>query len=60
MAPTDDWWKEQGKNGGTRPDSNSPDKAWDAWNQGRNQRDFDRMVDDYCNPKPDPFKPKQD
>ena len=59
MPPTDDYWKEQGRDSGNRPDCNDPDQAWDKFNEGRRQRDFDRMVDDFCNPNPDdPFKIK--
>lgn len=58
MPPSDDYWYKQGRNGGSIPDSNSPDRAQEKYNEGKAQRDFDRMVDDWCKPKPydQPFK----
>jgi len=42
-GPSDEFWRQQGQVGGTRPTDNDSQKAWDAFNRGREERSWDRI-----------------
>ena len=44
--PKDDFWYDQGRNGGSKPDNDTSSSGWDSYNNGKQQRDLDRTVDE--------------
>ncbi len=45
-TPSDDYWANQGRHGGNTPDNNTSDSGWKAFNDGKEQRALDRVVED--------------
>lgn len=45
--------RQRAATGGGMPGPNDSDAAWSGWNAGRDERNFNKTVDDFCKP----FKP---
>ena len=45
-SPNDNYWYDQGRSGGNRPDNFSSDTATEKYNDGRAQREIDRTTND--------------
>ena len=45
-TPKDDYWYDQGRNSGNTPNNDTSDSGWKSYNDGKQQRDLDRAVED--------------
>jgi hypothetical protein len=43
---SDNYWKDQGRNGGNTPTNDTSDKGWKEYNDGKELRQLDRVVEE--------------